>query len=299
MATCIKVSNLTKTYGKLVAVSGVSFTVNSGEILGLLGPNGAGKTSLLLMLAGLVPPTSGSVSLFGKDIPAHWVDAAPRVGVMMDRPAFFEHLTARRNLTLLAGLSGREVNIDRALDWAGLLREGHRKVRGFSQGMRQRLALAAALLGEPELLLLDEPTNGMDPEATQEVLRLLRRLSRQAGVTIVVSSHLLHEVETLCRRVAILNQGRLLACEETEAMLSYDTSQVEVLIDVPETAARRLKDESWVETATAERGRVLVRLREGTVHQLTSFLVASGFKISGVIPRRRTLQDYFLKVLNR
>ena len=148
-------------------------------------------------------------------------------------------------------------------------------------------------------MLLDEPTSGLDVESTQEILRLLRFLADDAKVTIVVSSHMLHEVETLCDRVAILNQGRLLACEETNALLSYDQSHVEILVDAPEAAAKRLAEQPWVESAELSAGLVVVRLHPGsTPHQLTTFLVGSGYKITGIIPRRRTLQDYFLKVLN-
>jgi len=298
MAACIQMSELTKCYGRVVAVSGLSLEVETGEVLGLLGPNGAGKSTTLSMLTGLVRPTSGSVTVFGKDLRTHFLEIAARMGVVVERPAFHDHLSARRNLMLSARLAGSAVTIDRALDRAGLLHEGSRKVGTFSRGMRQRLALADALLTEPEVLVLDEPTSGLDLEATHEILRFLRRIAVEARVTILFSSHMLHEVESLCDRVAVLNNGRLLSCERTDSLLSYDVHDVDVLLDAPDAAAKRLSAQPWVERATARAGRVHVCLADGTIHQLTAFLVGSGYQISGVIPRRRTLYDYFRKVLS-
>ncbi|GMW02003.1 MAG: multidrug ABC transporter ATP-binding protein [Candidatus Hydrogenedentota bacterium] len=299
MPTCVQITNLTKCFGSVVAVGGLNLEVPEGEVVGLLGPNGAGKSTTLSMVCGLSRPTSGSISLFGRDVNRYYLDVAPRMGVLLERPAFYGHMSARRNLSLLARLGRKQVVIDKALDRVGLLPSSSKKVRTFSRGMLQRLGLAQALMTEPELLLLDEPTNGLDPEATQEILRLLRFLASEAKVTILYSSHLLHEMETVCDRVAILNRGRLVACEKVNALVAYDTTQVDVLVDAPDAAARRLAEQKWVESAVASNGRMAVRLSGGSVHQLTSFLVSNGFVVSGVIPRRRTLQDYFLKVLNK
>jgi ABC-type multidrug transport system ATPase subunit len=298
MPPCVQISELTKCYGSVVAVSGLSLDIEHGEVFGLLGPNGAGKSTTLHMLSGLMAPNSGTMTLFGKDLRKNFLEIIPRVGVLVERPAFYNYLTARRNMKIFARLSGRQVTVDRALDRVGLLHAAGKKVGTYSHGMRQRLGIALALMTEPELLLLDEPTAGLDVESTQEVLHLLRFLADEAKVTTIVSSHMLHEVEQLCDRVAVLNRGRLLACEETGALLSYDMSHVEVLIDAPEAAARRLGEEEWVVSAEVAGGRLAIALQDGNVHQLTAFLVGLGYKVSGVIPRRRTLQDYFLKVLN-
>jgi ABC-2 type transport system ATP-binding protein len=291
--------DLTRIYGKLVAVGGLSLEVQPGEIFGLLGPNGAGKTTTLAMLTGLVPASSGHAMLFGKDLRNDFLSIAPRIGVLFERQAFYDHLTAHRNLLLLSRLSGKDLTVDRALDRVGLLHAAHRKVGTFSTGMRQRLGVAQALMTEPELLILDEPTNHLDAESSREVLHLLRTLSREAGVTVIYASHMLHEVEAICDRVAILNKGRLLRCDRLDTLLSYDQHDVDVLIDAPEGAARRLAPLDWVASAEPGQGRVHVMLAPGgSIHQLTAFLVGGGFRLSGVVPRRRTLQDYFLKVLN-
>ena len=298
MSSCLHVSNLTKCYGRIVAVSGLSLEVQTGEVLGLLGPNGAGKSTTLGMLCGLIKPDSGSISLFGMELRRNFLDVMARIGVLVDKPDFYDYLSARTNLMLLARLGGKSVTIDRALDRLGLLHVADRRVGDLSRGTRQRLGLAQAMLTDPELLILDEPTNGLDIESSQEVLGLLRRLADEAKVTIIVSSHLLHEVELLCDRVAILSNGRLLACERTQSLLSYDLTQIEIMVDAPEAAARRLSEQTWVESTAVHAGRVHVRLRTPNVHQLTSFLVGTGYVVSGVMPRRRTLQDYFLKVMN-
>lgn len=299
MGSCIQTSNLTKRYGKAAVVDNLTFDVLTGEVMGLLGLNGAGKSTTLYMLTGLVRPTSGSVSIFGMDLARSFLSIAPSVGVLVERPAFYDYLSARDNLKLSARLAQREVTVDRALDRVGLLSAGRKKVGAFSMGMRQRLGLAQALLLEPALLILDEPTNGLDPEATRDMLALLRQLADESNVTILVSSHMLHEVEQLCDRVAIIHGGRLVSCDRTDALLSYDERRVEVLLDAPESAAKRLAAEAWVESVGVRPGRLDVVLREENVHQLTAFLVTAGYRLTGVVPRQQTLEDYFLKALNR
>ncbi|MBI2435610.1 MAG: ABC transporter ATP-binding protein [Candidatus Hydrogenedentes bacterium] len=299
MPTCISLNNLTKHYGSTVAVKNLTLKVEEGEVLGLLGPNGAGKSTTLYMLAGLVRPDEGKINVFGRELQRNFVSIARRMGVLVERPVFYDYLSVRRNLKLFARLAGHDVNVDRLLDLVGLLHAGNARAGALSQGMRQRLGLAHAMLTEPELLLLDEPTAGLDLEGVQDILQLLRYLAKDARVTIVFSSHQMHEVESLCDRVAILNKGELVACERTDALLSYDQTSVEVLIDGSEGAAKRLSEQSWVEKVEAKPGRLQVRLREENVHQLAAFLVTGGYKVSAIMPRRRTLQDYFLKVMNQ
>jgi ABC-2 type transport system ATP-binding protein len=299
MPPCIALANVSRRYGNVLAVDNLSMEVQGGEVLGLLGPNGAGKSTTLYMLAGLVRPSSGTISVFGKDLRKNWIEVASRMGVLVERPVFLDYLPVRKTLAFHSRLSRKPVNVDRILDLVGLLHVRDVRAGTLSLGQRQRLGLAQAMLTEPELLLLDEPTTGLDVESSQEVLQLLRRLATEAGVTIVFSSHLLHEVEVLCDRVAIINEGRLVACERVETLLSYDQSQVEVILEGAESAARKLTAQPWVQSAEFRGGRLFVRLSESNTPQLTAFLVNAGYPVAGVLPKRRTLREYFLKVMNQ
>ncbi len=299
MASCISLDHVSKNFGSTLAVNDLSLEIEQGEIFGLLGPNGAGKSTTFYMMCGLARPASGRISIFGKDLHTNFIELSARMGVLLERPSFYDYLTVAKNLRLFAKLAQKEVTIDRTLDLVGMLHLSDQKAGTLSAGMRQRLGLAQAFLTEPELLILDEPTSGLDVEQSQEILRLLRSLADDANVTIVLSSHMMEEAEALCDRIAIMNEGRLVTCDETEALISYDKTHVEVLMDTPETAARRLMQENWVRSVEVKRGKLLVRLHKPNPHQLNTFLIGAGYQISGIIPRRRTLQEFFLKALNQ
>ncbi len=299
MGACVSITNLTKRYGSFVAVDGISLDVPEGEVLGLLGVNGAGKSTTLYMLAGLVRPSSGVISFFGREQRRHFLEIARLTGFLVERPAFHDYMSVRENLALCARLDGRPANIDRALERVDLLSVAGKKARALSTGMRQRLGLAQAILFEPKLVILDEPTSGLDPEATREIISLLRQLTRETRITLVFSSHMLREVEELCDRVAIIDKGKLAACEQMEQLMSYDCARMDVLLDRPEEAARDLAREDWISAATAASGKVEVLLKDAPAHRLSSFLVQAGYQVNGMIPRRGTLQEYFMKVLHQ
>jgi ABC-2 type transport system ATP-binding protein len=298
MPATVSFDDVSKRFSGVPAIRGVSFEVNKGEVLGLLGASGAGKSTLLHMLAGLVRPDGGSITVFGKELNRNFAEIAARMGVLCQAPVFFEHLTVRRNLLLQAALAGKAASVTRVLNWVGLLDAAGARVHRLGGEQRQRLGLAQALITEPELLVLDEPTLGLDAEASEELFRLIRRIARSGEVTVLLASHLMYEVEALCDRVALLHEGRIVACAETSEVISYDPSQVEVLLEGADTAAKRLKELVWVGQVDVQPGRLYVHLQDRNVHQLCAYLVQAGFKINGVIPRRRTLQEYLIKVLN-
>jgi ABC-2 type transport system ATP-binding protein len=209
----IEAQGLTKRYGRITAVNGVSFTVGRGEIFGLLGPNGAGKTTTILMMLGLTDVTSGSIRVLGEDPARNPLEVKRRVGYLPDTVGFYDHMTALENLRYTAALIGieaadRDRRIASALDRVGLADVGDRRVGAFSRGMRQRLGLAEILMKDAAVAILDEPTSGLDPQATAELLDMIRALKRD-GVAVLISSHLLERVQSVCDRVALFSAGRI------------------------------------------------------------------------------------------
>jgi ABC-2 type transport system ATP-binding protein len=212
----IRTKGLTKRYGDLVAVDGLDLVVHRGEVFGLLGPNGAGKTTTILMLLGLSEPTKGKARVLGYDPTRQPLEIKRRVGYMPDNVGFYGDLTGRQNLTYTARLNGlrskqADERIDSLLDLVGLADVAGRRVETYSRGMRQRLGVADALVKEPSVLILDEPTVAIDPEGVMDMLALIRSLAHEHGVTILLSSHLLHQVESVCDRVGIFAKGKMVA----------------------------------------------------------------------------------------
>jgi ABC-2 type transport system ATP-binding protein len=213
MSAAIETENLTKRYGPVIAVDGLTLQLQAGEVFGLLGPNGSGKTTTILMVLGLTDPTSGSVRVLGQDPSRHPLAVKRRVGYLPDSVGFYDDLTARENLRYTARLNGMprpeaEARIDDVLARVGLTDVADRRVQAFSRGMRQRLGLADVLLKRPEIAILDEPTVGLDPEAATEFLQLIRDLKAH-GITVLLSSHLLHQVQAVCDRVGLFRNGKM------------------------------------------------------------------------------------------
>src|ERR1041385_165328 len=206
----ISLSNVTKNFGARKAVDDLTLAVPRGEIFGLLGHNGAGKSTAIGMMLGQVWPTSGAVRVCGHEVTSHRNLALKKVGAIFETPAFYDYLSGWRNLEILSHYTAptSAQRIREVVDWVGLTGREHSKVRTYSHGMRARLALAQALLPRPELLILDEPSDGLDPEGIHEMRQTILRLRRELGLTILLSSHFLNEVEQLCMRIAVLQQGK-------------------------------------------------------------------------------------------
>ncbi|MGH2659437.1 MAG: ABC transporter ATP-binding protein [Actinomycetota bacterium] len=302
--TALVTRGLTKRYRDVNVVDGLDLSVDRGELYGFLGPNGAGKTTTIRMALGLIFPTGGGVELLGERVSGDGRAAAlRRTGAMIEEPAFYKFLSGRRNLEAFAraGGDGGEVKrrlsrIDDVLALVGLARAANKRVKAYSQGMRQRLGIALALLGEPEMLVLDEPTNGLDPAGMREVRQLLRRLADD-GTTVFVSSHLLAEVEAMCDRVGVLSRGKLIA-EGPPGNLRGAGEHLRIEVDDPQRAAGVLRGLPGVEPAAGE-GRILrVRLDEAaTAAGVNAALVSAGVGVSALMPERDSLEDVFLSLV--
>ncbi|MPZ89309.1 MAG: ATP-binding cassette domain-containing protein [Nitriliruptorales bacterium] len=306
MSAALTTRRLTKTYKGVAAVDALDLAVDPGTLFGFLGPNGAGKSTTIRMLLGLVRPTSGEVEVLGEPMgPGRGMAALRRVGALIEDPAFWNYLSGRRNLEYFARAAGpddgREARlgrIDEVLETVELTAAAGKKVKAYSHGMRQRLGIARALLGAPELLILDEPTNGLDPQGIAEIRSLLRRLA-DGGTTVFVSSHLLAEVEAMCDRVGVLAHGRLVA-DGPPSNLRASSARLRVGVDDPSRAERILAGLPGVtvETVAGVNGALRVRLAEpATPAGVNASLVQAGVAVHELAQEHERLEDVFLDLV--
>ncbi len=293
----LEVRGLVKRYGELVAVADVDLTIQAGDVYGYLGPNGAGKTTSLRMMLGLIRPTEGIVKVFGRD-PWASVHALDGVAGFVEAPTFYPYLNGRRNLELLAAFDGRSSpgQIERALETVELADRAHDKVRGYSHGMRQRLGIAAALLREPQLLLLDEPTTGLDPGGMRDMRVLVRRLADE-GITIMLSSHLLSEVEEVCNRVGIVQAGKIVYEGEIAALKRSAGGLYTVQTTDDERALAICSAQRGITDARRDDGRIWFSAgEEHAVAALSQALIEGGALIRSLQPQSARLEDLFFSL---
>lgn len=309
----IRTRHLTRTFGSLTAVNDISLEVRRGDVFGFLGPNGSGKTTTIRMLLGLIRPTSGKITIFGMDNATHLPMILPRLGAIVETPVFYPYLSGIDNLRTVAAASGMRIGranqqrIDEVLEMVDLSRQAKDAFRKYSLGMKQRLAIGATLLTDPELIMLDEPTNGLDPAGVHEVRQLILRLS-QAGKTIFISSHLLYEVQQVCNRVAILQRGKLLRQGYVQELLSEHQQLVLRLKTADETRrARQVLEQAaqqganWIGSIheeTDERGRSILCLAvpEEKSTNLSEILARQQLYIAAMYPQQSNLEEFFLQL---
>ncbi|MCW2493502.1 MAG: transporter related protein [Frankiales bacterium] len=290
----IRTEGLTKRFRSVSAVSGLDLDVRAHDIYGFLGANGSGKTTTVRMLLGLVLATSGSIEVLGHQMPKAASTVLPRVGALVEGPAFYGHLSGQANLAIFdaSGPAGsrrtRSARIHEMLDTVGLSEVGRRPVKAYSLGMRQRLGLAAALMRAPELLILDEPTNGLDPQGIHEIRRLLLELNR-LGTTIFLSSHLLAEVEQLCTRVGVIDRGRLVV-QDSLANLQAPTGRT--MLSTPEVATAMAILNGRV--VSSDGPRLIVQGADPA--ELNALLVGHGVRVDELGPERRSLEQVVLEL---
>jgi len=292
----ISLAQVTKNFGSRKAVDDLSLTVSPGEIFGLLGHNGAGKSTAIGMMLGQVWPTAGSVKVCGHEVTSHRQAALMKVGAIFEAPVFYDYLSGWRNLEILSTYTAptSRARIQEVIEWVGLTGREQSKVRTYSHGMRSRLALAQALLPKPELLILDEPSDGLDPEGIHEMRQTILRLQRELGLTILLSSHLLNEVEQLCTRIAVLQQGKKVYEGNVSEVKS---ARGRVNLKTPNfAAATKLLHERGLITATADQR--FITLTDGrSTAEITQALVSAGIAVEGIWQHEQTVEDFYLSLV--
>jgi ABC-2 type transport system ATP-binding protein len=296
----LKTESLTKRYGRHLAVDALALSVERGDIFGFLGQNGAGKSTVIRMSLGLVRPTVGRVLLFGHDMAKHPLRALGRVGAIVEAPAFYENFSGYDNLRILAALSGgaKRKRIEETLELVGLLKRARDPVHTYSHGMRQRLGIAQALLPSPEFIILDEPTDGLDPQGIHEIRLLLPRLREELGLTIMLSSHLLHEVELICNRIAIIDRGRLLYQGAIENLLAKD-KLVKITVEPLEAAYQLLSRDPSLSVSRNGSSSLYVRMNQEHIPRVNALLVSNNIRVLELVPRQSTLEEVFLTLTSK
>jgi ABC-2 type transport system ATP-binding protein len=293
----LELDHVSKRFSNKAVVDEISLQVTEGEVFGLLGPNGAGKTTTIRMIVGLIRPTFGHIRLFGSDLHSSFKRAIQQVGAIVENPDFYPHLTGYLNLKILAKMTRgvTDAAITDAVKSVGLTDSIHRRISTYSLGMRQRLGLAQALLHRPKLLILDEPTNGLDPIGIRELRQLVRKLSQEMKVSVFLSSHLLSEVQEMCDRVGVMNQGRLICVKSVESLVSESLHRYRLGVSDVEEAVKVAKELGW---SVEESGSTTI-LIVGDIDTatLTTKLALSGVGVSSVEPVTLSLEDIFMHLV--
>jgi ABC-type multidrug transport system ATPase subunit len=294
----IQVQDLSKHFGSLKAVDQLSFSVNAGEVFGFLGQNGSGKSTTIRMLLSLIHPTSGQIELFGKSMEANRNEILEEVGAIIERPDLYPYLTAREHLQLFAKLRSKQINaarINDTLSKVGLLERSKDKVQTFSLGMKQRLGIAIALVHNPSLIILDEPTNGLDPQGISDIRNLIKQLAQQEGKTVLVSSHLLSEIEQMATQIMIIHKGQKIAEGPIQKLLDPNKMIVQVKTTNDAQTLQVILSGSFSNYLLQRTDGIHLRMPDYEIPLLNASLVNAGVGLISV-ETRNSLEDYFLQV---
>jgi len=300
MSTIIKTIELTKQYGEQKAVDRLQMNVRQGQIYGFLGQNGAGKTTTIRMLLGLIKPTAGRIELFGESLAERQKEILKRVGAIVEVSGFYENLTASENLLINAKLMGvhKKTAIYDALEIVGLHRETKKLVGKYSLGMKQRLGIARAILHHPELLVLDEPTNGLDPMGIKEIRKLIKSLSEERRMTILISSHILFEVEQLADQIGIIHEGKLLEEISFAELRKRNRNYLEFQVSDPNKAVMLLEHHSGItDYEVHDEGNIRVYSHIGEQGKLNRMFVQHDIEVLKIRTSEDRLEDYFIKII--
>ncbi len=295
----IEVRGLTKEFKEITAVDSLSLNVYRGDVFGFLGPNGAGKSTTIRMLLTLIRPKEGSIKLFGKSLIKDRNGILKDIGAIIEKPDFYNYLSAYKNLEILSQMSGKEITskkIMETLETVGLKERSASKVKTYSHGMKQRLGIAQALLHDPELIILDEPTTGLDPQGMKEIRDLIIHLCSEENKTIFLSSHILSEVELVANRMIIINKGKTVVEGNVQELLDSAEMKVTIEVDDVEAAGQLIKDSGWAEKLlTTTNNKMIFDIKTDEIALLNKYLVRNNISVSAIVPTR-SLEEYFLKI---
>ena len=299
MSAIVKVSHLSKYFSGLKAVDGLSFSVNEGDVYGFLGQNGAGKSTTIRMLLTLVEPTEGEIEIFGMDLRTHRAEILRKTGAVIESPDLYTYLTAYENIRLFAKMSGRKVTQKQLMDQleqVGLAERAYSRVSTYSQGMKQRLGVAIALVHDPMLIILDEPANGLDPQGIADIRNLILHLSRNRHKTVLVSSHLLSEIEVIANRILVIDKGKKMVEGTAAELFDPAASTVELQTLYPQATAEVISTSKWAGQLQKQHADIFfLKMDKKDIPAFNNYLVGHGVEILSV-HSRHSLEDYFLSL---
>ncbi|PGZ49842.1 ABC transporter ATP-binding protein [Bacillus anthracis] len=289
----VKVERLTKRIGSKTLVENISFEVKKGEVVGLLGPNGAGKTTLMRMMVGMIRMTEGEVWIDGQSVKQQFESTASKIGAVIEAPEFYPFLSGYENLTYFGRMNGNvtEERIDEVVKLLGMGQVIDRKVKAYSLGMRQRLGIAQALIHDPDVLILDEPTNGLDPSGIHEMRMYIKKIAHEQGKAVLVSSHLLSEVELMCDRVIIIQHGEYVATQNIQYNQSEEMETIRIRVDDANKAAEMLDQDVLIKGND-----LLIHVKDEEIPNVIRILLEKNIQVYRVYEERKTLEEQFLEL---
>ena len=299
MPFILQTNRLSKKIGSKMLVTDVDIHIRKGEIYGFLGPNGAGKTTVMKMITNLWKPASGTIELFGERLTPKSYDVLKRMGSIIEFPVFYDHMTGRENLQLHCEYMGyyNTGSVENAMQMLNLTDAADQPVRNYSLGMKERLGIARAVMCKPELLILDEPTNGLDPAGMKQIRDLLKMLSSEYGITIMISSHILSEVESIADTVGIIHHGRMMKEIRMQDIEETNLNYVEISVTDEKKAAYVLAEMLKLHNFKVfDNGKIRIYDHSGSTQQLTKTLALNDVEVMGIGKKAETLEDYFLKL---
>ena len=294
----LKVDHLSKVIKGKHLVDDVSFEVNHGEVFGFLGPNGAGKTTTIRMLVGLIKPTKGTIMIGGYNLRTSFKEAMRQVGSIVENPELYSYLTGWENLKQFARMLGdvSDHRIEEIVRQVNLEQRIHEKVKTYSLGMKQRLGIAQALLGKPQLLILDEPTNGLDPSGIRELREFVRNLVQTENISVFISSHLLSEIQLMCDRVAIIDKGKMITVSTVRELLDHSRDRVEWKVTPLMEAFNLLKTKEDIRDIQIKENLLICSLQSELISTYNRFLIDNGIDVHSVYEKTLTLEDLFMEL---